>query len=75
MWDDAFKPLDKIKLGKRSQEEYQMDQLILKFQQSDSYNKQIFEQCSINLKPLIKQLKKESLNIEILDSLYVLVRY
>ena len=41
----------------------------------ENYGKKIYDECIVNLKPLIKQLKNESLNIEILDSVYVLVQY
>ena len=31
--------------------------------------------CKANIKPLLKLLKKEKLNMEILDSLYLIVQY
>ena len=66
--NEAFnkKNYDQIKNQLNSQKHYQL---------MENYGKKIYDECIINLKPLIKQLKNESLNIEILDSVYVLVQY
>lgn len=44
-------------------------------QHIDLSNGRIFKQCVENLKPLMKALRKENLNNEILDALFVLVKY
>ena len=42
---------------------------------SFKHDKNVFVQCKNNIKPLIKELKKEGLDEEILNHLYILVSY